>query len=396
MKRVAVVLAVLLLWTATLRAEEEALPYPDDVEHAIVVVAPRAVERQEKETPSRFRFTVVVAETLAGCLPEGVELTVLVPSPLPAGWKKAVRSLAEEEPARGLIFLRAAEKVTRNERFEPVPPGADFGEAGPEVIQRWKAAIDAEVKRFLLDLDAPEFSVRHAADRALRQLGFAAEERLRAAAKAPPSPEVALRVKGILAVLPRRKREKGVWVIHQPNLRLPGVPIVVWKSPAREDPAFQLVPGTRIEIIAKRIEGKGTGSPRVMCKIRATGGRVGWVDEASTRYIKPSARGLRPLAPGEKITEAFFEKVYMAALDRWFKVYRARGGRERDVTRWLNETCREVGFQDWGEFAKKTVDTLGPQRFQRIMRRITRRHMEMIMEAERARLEEEEGGRKGE
>jgi RNA polymerase sigma factor (sigma-70 family) len=72
-------------------------------------------------------------------------------------------------------------------------------------IEPRKAPDDALLRRLIADLDSPAFATREKAEKDLRDIGAAAEARLRQASRANPSPEVGRRIERLLAALDGRQ-----------------------------------------------------------------------------------------------------------------------------------------------------------------------------------------------
>jgi hypothetical protein len=85
------------------------------------------------------------------------------------------------------------------------------------------------VARLLADLDGDEFEVREKADAELEKLGEAVAGALLRVAKRPPSPEVAQRVKRLLAGLEQERSKR--W--HERLLRQRALGVLEWVDTAQ-------------------------------------------------------------------------------------------------------------------------------------------------------------------
>jgi hypothetical protein len=74
---------------------------------------------------------------------------------------------------------------------------------------------------------------------------------------------------------PTRKRI-AYYQIHQPDVNYPNDDVIIWKAPDRENRAFLLSPGTKVDVI-ETVDGSKYGTRHIMYKIRTADGRTGWV-----------------------------------------------------------------------------------------------------------------------
>jgi hypothetical protein len=72
------------------------------------------------------------------------------------------------------------------------------------------------------------------------------------------------------------KKRIAFYKIHQPDVNYPNDDVIIWKAPDRENRAFLLSPGTKVDVI-ETLDGDKYGSAHIMYKIKTADGRTGWV-----------------------------------------------------------------------------------------------------------------------
>ena len=373
MNRVLRIPVFLCLLAGPLCAGEDALFIPDDCELVASAVTLGAA-RETVDGKLRFRFQILLKEVSLGRVPEGRTLPVLVSSPLPELWKEAGRNVVETGETPLLLFLKA---VGEGRKAHFVPVGEGIAYMDPARVRAFLEGLAPRVKQAVVDLDSEDFETREKAEKLLFRLGYASEASVREALAGGPSPEVAMRAKRILQGLPRRGTG-GRWFIHQPDVNYRDDEVLIWRSPARDKRAFQLKPGTEVEI-QEKVDGEQFGTIHIMYKIRTKDGRVGWVPKNWLRF-KASDDEIRPLGPGEEITAEFLERLYLTAVKAWAKEYEEAEGKRRikGFDKYLNDFSKKAGFEDWSDFAMKAAQDLGGEVFSRCLNGITRKHSEIM------------------
>jgi hypothetical protein len=83
---------------------------------------------------------------------------------------------------------------------------------------------------------------------------------------------------------PGSKKRVAYYRIHQPDVNYPNDHVIIWKDPSRENRAFILSPGTRVDVI-ETIDGDKFGSRHIMYRIRTADGRTGWVPKPWCKQV---------------------------------------------------------------------------------------------------------------
>ncbi|MHC5040075.1 MAG: hypothetical protein ACYTHM_22435 [Planctomycetota bacterium] len=72
------------------------------------------------------------------------------------------------------------------------------------------------------------------------------------------------------------KKRIAYYEIWQPDVNYPDDDVLIWKTPGRNNRAFKLPPGTKVDVV-ETVDGDKYGSQHVMYKIKTADGRTGWV-----------------------------------------------------------------------------------------------------------------------
>ena len=77
---------------------------------------------------------------------------------------------------------------------------------------------------------------------------------------------------------PVRKNQRQIshYEIFQPNINYPNDDVILWMDPGRNQRAFMLKPGTKVDVI-EIVDGEKFGSMHLMYRIRTADGREGWI-----------------------------------------------------------------------------------------------------------------------
>jgi WD40 repeat protein len=171
------------IWDVSSSRIVAAWPYPNDIPPQYLWVTAGPVSSPDERTIATGQM-------------DGTILLWQVPVPDPGKrWSEAEAAnlwddLRDDTPAKAYAAIRQfadyAENAVRllKEKYPLIPP------AGPD-----------EWKKLIVGLDSPKFAEREAASKRLLALGRAAEQPLRQALKADPTPEQLPRIKALLAEL---------------------------------------------------------------------------------------------------------------------------------------------------------------------------------------------------
>lgn len=80
------------------------------------------------------------------------------------------------------------------------------------------------------------------------------------------------------------KQRIAYYQIHQPHPVYPDDPVNIWKDPGRNQKAFQLAPGTKVDV-TETIDGDKYDTPHIIYKIKTADGREGWVPKPWCKQI---------------------------------------------------------------------------------------------------------------
>lgn len=72
--------------------------------------------------------------------------------------------------------------------------------------------------------------------------------------------------------------------IHQSDVNYPNDDVIIWQDPGRNQRAFLLTPGTKVDVV-ETVDGDKYGTAHIVYKIKTADGRTGWVPKQWCRQV---------------------------------------------------------------------------------------------------------------
>ncbi|MHC5079999.1 MAG: hypothetical protein ACYTHN_13340, partial [Planctomycetota bacterium] len=86
---------------------------------------------------------------------------------------------------------------------------------------------------------------------------------------------------------------------------------------------------------------------------------------------------IRRLEPGEKMTVAYFESIWMGAVEVFKKRFRSEDT-PPNFMNLVKEKCKEAGFKDTQEFFLRAATDIGMEKYQAAMKRLAEKLTETM------------------